>query len=374
MKYLEYLKELGIKTFPIRYDIIDTDIILEDGSRKKKKVLVSYDFAIVTTNDFNNKKLCDRRWKEYENGNINFEYNAFAVDTSEIGCLDYDSILTNLIDGEENPFKLILDKLPYKKSNTKAFGKHVLFDRTFIPTAEKRRKRNFPEKYGKMEFLDGLWEWAGIDDEIEFPERSLKSAKNIIKKLITPIVNNIMEEYMNNIVVAEPVVPPVPDEPINDPYYQNIKKNIEDWTEQKNQGDDRQKCGGLILACAVSQDPIVYSIILEHMRKGKNYDNDEFINNTWGQYNASSDVKYSNWWGILCNQPKKYNYLTMLLKDPDKFIQDEFWDKCNDRFIVNTLYSKHKLQVAYYKDGLWNHGDGVAKLRISGLIKNMLKT
>ena len=155
MKYLEFCKDKGITTFPIRIDKVSYNPkrYLSNGEEKKKKQLLRYDFANVTTNDFNDPKKCARRWKEYDNGNINFEYNAFAVDTYAIGCLDYDSILENEIDGEENPFKTILGKLPYKKSTSKSFGKHVLFDRSDIPKPEKRKKVEFDKKYGQMEFL-----------------------------------------------------------------------------------------------------------------------------------------------------------------------------------------------------------------------------
>ena len=249
MKYLEFCKEKGITTFPIRIDRVSYDPkrYLENGEEKKKKKLLRYDFANVTTNDFNNAEKCAKRWKEYHNGNVNFEYNAFAVDTFDVGCLDYDSILENEIDGEENPFKTILGKLPYKKSTSKSFGKHVLFDRSAIPREGTRRKREFHKKYGQMEFLDGLWEWNYMDDEIHFPERKLDAAKSIIEKLIVFNVKKCVEEYMNTVIPTAQLVEPYEEEEVpqmpseETDFYNTIQKNIEEWTEKNNPHDERNK-------------------------------------------------------------------------------------------------------------------------------------
>ena len=156
MKYHEYCKQHGIRTFPLRLWLKPTDELLSDGSEKVKKIpcpevfgcvqnvrdyygdeLAEYllknnlnrknqqelaanpDFAIrriiPKLKDFDMppkllKQYIKSKWRGYRNGNEQ-HYTHFAVDTNQIGIVDIDCELP-----ADSPFAALMTKLPFKKS------------------------------------------------------------------------------------------------------------------------------------------------------------------------------------------------------------------------------------------------------------------
>ena len=66
---LNFTKKHKIKTMPIKLDLIETEQLLEDGTKKMRKKLKGFDFQTVTVNDFDQDKVLKKRWDFYENGN-----------------------------------------------------------------------------------------------------------------------------------------------------------------------------------------------------------------------------------------------------------------------------------------------------------------
>ena len=138
------------------------------------------DFQKVSFNDFDlpdSAELMEKRWNLYNNGNEH-NYNYIAYDTWDIRVVDVDCIL----EGEDNPIKNLLKTHPYRKSATKEYGRHI-FVKDDIHKSVKRCKKNFDTKYGTVDgksgvdYLNGQWGWAKMDDVIYYPKREITKVK-----------------------------------------------------------------------------------------------------------------------------------------------------------------------------------------------------
>ena len=378
MSYLSYLKGKEINTFPIRIDLIPTKKTLEDGSVKKTKKLLSYDFAKVNVNDFDDKAKMKKRWDLYKNGN-KYNYNAYAVDTTQIGVIDYDCIPADIVDGKESPFITFLKTKPYKQSASKAFGKHILFDRTEIPINKSRRKRVFPKKFGVdasgkegIEFLDGLWEWCFMDDKIQFPDRDLDIPAIIldIKKELKMYVTKQIKEQAD-IPIATLVESIDQDEELLDGIwdYNIIRENL--FNYKIKDLVDVQKAAGIIISCGSSQDEKVYQIVLEVMKQpGANFDSEEWVRAHWESYNPVLHKSYYNTFREKYIIKYKENYDWRQIQDSNKFIQDYCYNKYKHDFMVNTNFVKLNRRIAYFdsEEALWLKGVDVATYKIKHLL------
>lgn len=363
MKYLDYCKSRNIPTFPIALKYTKTDILLENGHPKIKKELdLKFDCgSIVTTNDFDNVDLMKARWKSHI-ANPG-KYNAFASCTRANPIIDIDCILPDLVDGRKNIIIKMGDTHPNKKSLTKeGIGKHICVD---LPTSGKRTKTNpFPKKYGReIDFLNGLWEWSALNDIIEFPERSTQCTDEI-KNFIPTAEEHAQQQ---DVVPMATIV--------NDAYdIEDIRDNL--FNFKASYLRNYNKWGGIVLACASSQDEAVYEVLKEAcQRPNAGWDTDEALRNKWNEWTIDTDPKYAN---------------TFIHKISQKYVVPNNWDEIGneheyieDDFIKNHFSEFINVPAKMCEDGvcwfdntnkMWEMGKGKAKKRINTLLCGVVRS
>ena len=402
MNYLEYCKQHDFTILPIKIKFQKTATQLEDGSLKIKKTpkcevfktendLKNYygelsewilknrkhknstfDKVIIKTNmnDFDNKELCAIRWKNYNNGNPQ-KYNCFAVCTRKIGIIDIDCVLN-----PNDEYSLLLANHPYKRSATKTFGKHILFDRTDIPYAEKRRKTVLREgvgPQGDIEHLDGLWEWNRFDDEIQNPEKELAKIPFVEQSLLEQSKKSKKTKKTKKVTTkcreatgvsgVSPLVFPL----------EIIKENIMKYPIDKLA--EIQICAGIIISFASSQNEDIYNIILDACKQqGANYSNEEWVKKKWDSYDPlmheSYKKRFQEYW---CKKFELAFNWNNFQKDSNKATQERFVAHHKKNFIHNTDYKRPDCKLCYFNkdETLWEHDpkSGIGKGRIHNLLR-----
>ena len=458
MRYIDYCLKHKIPTFPLRLWIHPTWIggmekngikvdILSDGSQKQKKQICGDKFknkadlinmygeelgewllarpkgtkvlpsgVIKITSKYTEFDLPDEmlrkymraRWKEYQNGN-RFGYTHFAVDTKCIGVLDIDCVMD-----EDDPMYKLKDKLPFKCSNTKGFGFHGIFNRKAIPTSVGRRSHDLDKSYGVqasgqagVEFLDGIWEWSGIDDEIEFPQDCEEGSEPPINKYLEKILlklngihqaiqqsNNIMNYGGETKTSREPTTPaPVipmatasiasvvghevgissyPLEIIQENLAQYGVENMATYT----------KWAGVCISFGSSNCEEVYQLLVASCKRiGANYGGDAAIREKWDLYNPDQHAipdpvtgksykgTFDTFWCV--KKEQQFDWKGFMLDD-DMFIQKKFVKDHKHNFIFNACYDEHNLCYFDEKTTLWKHNrkKGVAKKVIKKILMN----
>lgn len=293
----EFCKENGIATMPILIKFKNKknkkgeQEYLENGEKKKQKIICCGAKMNWFKNEENGLDKIQKRWDSYNNGNVK-GYNMFAWDTGgDFKAIDIDCILPETVDGEINPFITLQDVLPYKKSTTKSFGKHLIAK---IPEVTGIGNRcEFPKKYGVdakgkrgVELLNGQWAWCHFEAKLKFWERTVEVLKQLLdvkaalKEQETPeqtIVNEVKEFNLGSVQDK----------------YKKLQANIVKYQTESNPSDDLSKSVGLILTCACSQDEAVYQIVRDVLRQGSNYSSDEWIRKVWDGFNPiKDDIKY----------------------------------------------------------------------------------
>ena len=429
MKYHEYCKQRNIPTFPLRIReyIPDEVQYLSNGEVKWKKEPVGDNFdnekavrdyygdelgkylmekngrqnpngkyhITVKQTDFDMPKPLLRdyikcRWLHYENGNPK-NYTHFAVDTKLIGVVDIDCELP-----ADSPFTALLSKHPFKKSNTKSFGKHILINRDNIPQAATRHPVKLDKRWGVcaggqpgIEFLNGIWEWAKLNDEIENPDADLTPADWLKQEIIKLISNKHKKRRGNRMMSsrgggesktseptdmppAVPVVDAVP--PVTDKMLENFNININNYNVESMA--DPQKCSGVIICCSTCRDERVYDILLNACKRhGANFGTEEWVRERWDtgcppdtlQDNMFGECGFYTFWAV--ERKEDFNW-TEFMDDDDKCVQERFINNHKHNFIINTDYKKNDdVMVCYYdeNDCLWLHDPKV------GVAKNIIR-
>ena len=449
MKYLNYCLQHKIPIFPFKLWIkpaqkrvggqyVSTGETLSDGSLKMDKqicadkfknaaevkkfygdevgdILLNKPTTKTTTggviklcpdfNDFNMpkrllNKFRGRRFKSWNNGNP-MEYTHFAVDTRYIGILDIDCELP-----EDSPIHKLREKLPFKKSNSKKFGGHLIFNRDSIPFPEGRTSQDLPKKYGEckngeagLEFLDGIWEWSPLDDDIYFPQDCEEGSappelevvpllKKILLKL-TEINNNIISSNMNQgetKTQREPTTTPpplpvsvgVPVRPVgvcicgkNCPL-STIQENLAHYAVE--QLASVGLASGLIIACASSGCDAVYDIVLGCcMREGANFSDETWVRGRWDSYDVLTHAGYKRVYDTKYSVPfvPKFDWFKFN-RDPEKIVKERFLKNHRNDFIINTDYKREQAQLCYFESihQLWKHDPktGIGKSVIHHLL------
>jgi len=292
---LEFCRENGIATMPIKiilqnYIRNGVQYYLENGEKKmEKKIKCSGDMRWFR-NWENGLARIAKRWEEYENGNPK-GYNMFAWDTGgDFKAIDIDCILPQEVDGEVNPFITLQDTLPYKKSTTKSFGKHLIAKIPEVTGTGARRE--FPKKYGidakgkkGVELLNGQWAWCKFEAKLRYWERTVKVLKQILDIKAALDEQDTVEQTIVN-EVKEFNLGSVQDK------YKKLQANIVKYQAQKNPTDDLSKAVGLILTCACSQDEAVYIIVRDVLRQGSSYSTDAWIREIWDSFDPIKHDSY----------------------------------------------------------------------------------
>ena len=385
--------------------------VIENNTKPTGKAVYKWN-VIPTFNDFNLpkrliKKYMKARWYNWNHGN-SMKYTHFAVDTRCIGIIDIDCELD-----EDSPIHDLKSKLPFKCSNTKAFGGHLIFNREDIPFPEDRTSKHLPKKYGKcwsktrnqnvegVELLQGIWEWSKIDDDICFPQdceenNALVSLdqvpvlKQILLKL-TEINNNIISSNMNQgetKTQREPTTTPppaplpvsvgVPVRPVgvcdcgkNCPLT-IIRENLAHYKVEALA--NAQTAGGMVKACASSACEAVYDIVLDCcMREGANFSNEGWVRQRWDSYNIISHASYKHTYDTKYSVPfvPKFDWFKFN-RDPEKIVKERFLKNHRNDFIINTDYKREQAQLCYFESihQLWKHDPkvGIGKSVIHHLL------
>jgi len=439
MKYHEYCKQHGIRTFPLRLWLKPTGETLSDGSVKVKKIPCPEMFGCVQNvrdyygdelaeyllkNNLNKKnqqelaanpefairriipKLKDFdmppkllkqyikcKWRGYNGGNDQ-QYTHFAVDTNQIGIVDIDCELP-----EDSPFTALMSKLPFKKSNTKAFGRHILFNRSDIPKLPKRTSQDLDKKWGVcknghsgIEFLNGIWEWAKLSDDIENPSADL-TPEDWLKQEIIKLISNNHRQNRNRMMssrgggeskTSEPDTPPPP-VPVTDAAMplppnalENLIENIMSFPAEQMAGV--QNWGGIVKCWSISKNEDVFNILHEACkRQGANYGGVEPIRQIWDtpfpvtdpdyQRYAFGEKGFYSYWCV--KKAKPFNWAEFM-EDDDKCVQERFMENHKKNFLINTDYKKKDSELCYFdeKTKLWSHDKkcGIGKSIIHQLL------
>ena len=429
IKYADFLKERKIPTFPIKLWFEKTDETLSDGSKKIKKNMNSDTFGhpdnvidfygrelgeylmehnltlknkkalkenpellirkiIPKMIDFDMpKKLLKRyikcRWASFNNGN-RFKYSHFAVDTNQIGIVDVDMELP-----EDSPiYTEMLNNHPYKKSTTKKFGRHIIFNREDIPHKGSRHPDKF-KKWGccengeaGIEFLDGLWEWAKITDEIEQPEKGITKNEWFMNQMKSIITNNQRQNRQQGETKTsrEPTqqAPPIPiaNAVLLESQYPLliIQDNLARYSTEHL--TEVSKASGVIISFASSGCEQVYQLVLKACkRQGANFSNEEWVRGRWNSYDTlthqSYKERFDSYW---CVKYKEQFNWKAFMRDSDKMVQERFLQNHQHNFIINTDYKREPTKLCYFdeKECLWSHDpkSGIGKSIIRNLLMN----
>jgi len=440
MKYLQYCLQHKIPIIPLKLWIHAdwvrgrqengvTGETLSDGSQKMKKQICSDKFKDVAAvkkfygdelgeillnktttkklpsgvvklcpdyNDFNLpkrllNKFMKKRWESYNNGNL-MKYTHFAVDTRCIGILDIDCELP-----DNSPINKLKERLPYKKSNSKKFGGHLIFNRKDIPFPHLRTSQDLPKKFGickngtaGLEFLDGIWEWSPLDDDIYFPQDCEEGSpppdlevvpilKKILLKLNEINTNLVNHNNMEGETKADrepttaPPPVPLPSASALSPFPLVIlMENLEKYSVDKM--SNVKKAAGVIISFASSGDEQVFQVLLNSCKRlGANYGGEAWVRDIWGTYRAEIHPDYKNrfdtYWCI--NQKKKFDW-KIFMEDEEMCVQHKFIENHQRNFIINTDYKREITQLCYYDEVecLWRHDPkaGIGK----GVIHHLL--
>lgn len=313
MSIIEFCKMHDIPTMPIRVDLKKTNKRLQDDSFKQEKKLLGNDLlGKVTTNDFKNKKLCEKRWNFFNETNPD-GYNMLAWDTTRVRVIDVDCILPPKIDGVENPIITLAKNHPFKKSSSKSFGKHIIVVDD-VPLAEKPRKQNLPLIFGAdsedkagVEYLNGLWAWSKMDAVVYQASKPLELDTSIIdiKKELENANNelkNTKKKQKFKIKKRKQITPTAPP-PASSSVVSStsgydlelLKKRLEE--KEPSYYANYQKASGAILRCASTQNEEVYKVVLEVMkREGSNFSTEEWVRNKWNEYDATKHSTFTMDW------------------------------------------------------------------------------
>ena len=424
MKYLELLNDLKIDTFPIHIWKKKTKEKLSNGEFKMSKNIKSEEYGleqivideygqdlgnyllanntitktrkalkknpnykqrniIPKMNDFDMpliKEFCKRRWETYYNGNPH-GWNCFAVNTKQIGIIDIDCELV-----KDSPFIEMLKDYPYKKSASKSFGKHILFDRRDIPNQPTRRTNKLHKKYGVceneeagVEFLNGIWEWSPINDEIEnYQKTPLASVpKWLADELISVIISkhNTIEQ-LNDCPIAQVVeVPIVPNIPQNYPI-DIIKENLDDYDTKRL--CSVQVCSGIIISFASSQSEEIYQLILEKCRlpeANTRKFSESWVRQRWDSYcpelNQNLHKTFHTKW-CKPNMGKSTFDWEAFDEDKDLLLQKKFCKTHKKNFLINDDYKREDARLCYFDEAtcLWKQDPktGIGKSQIHNLL------
>lgn len=424
MKYLELLNDLKIDTFPLHIWKKKTKEKLSNGEFKMEKNIKSEHYVLESMiveeygvelaehlvanniikktrkalkknpkykqrniipkmNDFDMpliKEFCKRRWETYYKGNPH-KWNCFAVNTKQIGIIDIDCELV-----EGSPFTDMLKDFPYKKSASKSFGKHIIFDRRDIPNQPTRRTNKLDKKYGVceneepgVEFLNGIWEWSSINDEIEnYKKTPLASVpKWLADELISVIISkhNTIEQ-LNDCPIAQVVeVPIVPSIPFIYPI-DIIEENLDDYETTKLK--DVQKCAGVILSFASSGNEEIYQLVLEKCRlpeaNTKTF-TEKWVRNRWESYCPELHQKYKNTFMTKWCKPnmgKSSFDWNAFSCDSDMQLQKKFCESHKKNFLINDDYKREDSRLCYFEEAtcLWKQDPktGIGKSQIHRLL------
>ena len=387
---LKFTKKHGIKTMPIKLDLIETEQLLEDGTKKMRKKLKGFDFQTVTVNDFDQDKVLKKRWDFYENGNP-YKYNTFAMDCGGDYCvIDVDCVLKPLQDGSVNPIQKLLDNHPYKKSTSKPYGYHILIKRGNIPKPHNRTSIKLPLKYGSVTEKSGKlgagveilfnWSWnKDFDTEIYYPDREMDWDKNVIdlckivqskkmkrkkkikiKKITTKQPNEKKLNIKKNVILNK-------GKNHTRTYdLQVVEENLMNFTDE-NIGDT-QKWAGIIRACASSQDEAVYNIVHE-VSKRANYGGEEWVRKAWDSFNPDIDESYS--FDKFC---KKFVCISSLEVDEDA-IGNYFLANYKHNFHCLTKVEKSNRKLCYFNeaDQTWTQGHNICQPIIYTIVSNKIQ-
>lgn len=436
MKYYDYCREQKIPHFPIRLWLKPTGETLSDGSVKVDKIICSecfgtvgnvYDYygeelgkylcehnltkkniielqnnpefgirrIIPKMKDFDMpKKLLKQyikcKWRGYKNGNDQ-KYTHFAVDTKRIGVVDIDCELPT-----DSPFLALMTKFPFKKSNTKAFGRHIIFDRQDIPhssrTTDKLDKKWGICKNGEagVEFLNGIWEWAKLSDVIENPDADL-TPEDWLKQEIIKLIsnnhrnNNSIQSSMNGggeTKTSEPTTSPPPP-PVVEGIPQLPPNALEALIENINNYPVDKLCGvqnwGGIVACwSLSKNETVFNILHEACKRpGTNYGGEQPIRDVWNagvpphdyQRYAFGPTGFFSYWCIKKAKPFPWK---KFMEQEDRMVQERFINNHSHNFILNTDYRREDTRLCYFDEQskLWKHDPktGIGKSIIHHLL------
>jgi len=316
MKMLEFCKMNGIQTMPIKLEfkqkcnkITKKPVILSDGNPKMLKLLKCGSKMNWFKDEEDGHAKIKKRWEEYNNGNPK-GYNHFAWDTGGIyKAIDIDCEVLPEVEGKTNPIKLLKDLLPYKRSTTKSFGRHLICE---LPEMTGKGDRiEFPEKYGVtndgkkgIELLNGQWAWSHFDAYLSRVERAVKITKDLIdiQEVLTQKTQKTQKTQQKkekNSKKTELKLMTVASK------YKHLQDNLCNYCINCNPDDEIGKTTGVIHACHNSADESVYDLMLDILKQGKHHDGDEgWVRKIWKSSNEKTDKKYVGHWNKLNRKPK----------------------------------------------------------------------
>ena len=357
VKYVDYCKDRGWKTVPIKVELAaDEGKFLENGEQKMKKSLK----CGWNMNDFSNQALINSRWSEFnmsEKSGKKSQYNFFAVDTKCVGTLDIDCELPK----NGNHLSEQFEHHPYVKSSTKSFGKHLLFDREDIPNLPKRTKQVLSKKWGnQIEFLNGQPGWYHMDTIIQYPERPLKLSKTFMKEFMTELSSKVVDlETKVNDLMAPVQVPGVAFSAFPPGFTYNVDdvaKNLMNYPVEKMA--HYSNWGGIVTACASSQDMAVYKVLLKACRRpGAGFTSKRDVQDKWKQWSQHTDPKYAKSFMNKWSKPWIETDKRVLWEEigcPELFIINTFKKTYGDEFICYD----NKLSWYNSKTTLWKPDSG----------------
>jgi len=410
MQYLEWLKKKEIPCIPFRIYFKNTGEKLSNGDNEKKKIPcgdktsipeIKFDYGeelakkqlvnnlmrgetefqeriIIKMNDFDRpyiKELCKKKWEIFENGNPH-GWNAMAIDTRKLGVIDIDCDLKECM--PDSQFLELLKTYPHKKSTSKAYGYHIFFDNKEVQYSPSRRKNVFGDEFGVcksgsagIEFLNGIWEWAMLDDRIENPQGGLEPKEWLMKELKKIILNNQIP-----VAKAEVVQPVVPTIDIDNYPIDIIKENLKNYETKKLK--DVQTCVGIILCFASSCNEEIYQIILNKCKLPEANTKpfkEKWVRDHWESFSICRDEKYKKtfqtYWCI--DQNRNGFDWSNWSHYADELISKRFCEQHSKNFICNMDYKKESAKLCYYDNanGLWKQDPktGIGKSQIFRLLQ-----
>ncbi len=372
MRYLDWCRQNDIMVMPIKLKIYHN----AEGKLVKK----FQDRADVRWfKDFNDGHAkIQRRWARYDANGGGFTH--FAVDTSKIAIIDVDCVLEESNEHQAQIFRLMLEH-PFKISNTKSYGKHIIIATDNIPD-------NSPDRFGLdkrfgvqnnqpgVEILAGQWQWAKLDDDIQNVEKGIKIWNDLPDAVrpLAPAAPALPEPETSPppapIAVATAVAVACDEQP-SPIDLQAVRDNLNAVSDTKIRSPTT--CSGIIKALACSNSEDVYQILLERLsRPNCNFSNETWVRQRWDAAPMDSNIaNYRTAWETSWSQNKKKYNFTRFLEDANKLFQDEFYNKYKKNFLVNLNYKCENRRVAFFdeKNSVWKEGKGIAKSQIIFMIR-----
>ncbi len=387
MPVRDFFESQGIPYMPIHVSVQDDTqkgVFLEDGSLKKKKDLKKKDNAgLVTFNDFDDTDKIKRRFQHYEANPSAYNFWAYSTDTVKVIDIDCMNI-PEKAGGKINPIRELCEKCKqnqyfWKKSSGKKFGRHIFVVIPNYKNTGKRGKKEFKHQYGEaiethkgnkirksagVELLDGQWGWARMGDQIavgkklewdigdQFYDMLKTKIKKPNKKGTTSMKKNKKIDKSKVKKKVTKVKKSKTKTPESKYKLDDVKKNLKDLPDMYV--NNYHKWGGIIKACASSEDEEVFNLVLEWSKTSPSFRDEADVRKEWDHYKTESNPELFK--SLFDERISKVFVKSKKLKRPsltNAEIGNYFLEKYRNMFVINSNFEDAKDGLAYFNGDVW---------------------